>query len=82
MEKFQSGFKLAEIDLKLRGPGELFGETQSGFSDINLEWLTDINLLSEAREEAKKTLEEYGGIEAHPLLKEKLLEKFSETHFE
>jgi ATP-dependent DNA helicase RecG len=48
------GFKLAEEDLKMRGPGEFFGTRQSGLPDIRVARLSDINLLHTAREEAQE----------------------------
>jgi len=47
------GFKLAEEDLKLRGPGEFFGTRQSGLPDIRVARLSDLPLLQMAREEAQ-----------------------------
>jgi ATP-dependent DNA helicase RecG len=52
------GFKLAEEDLRLRGPGEFFGTRQSGLPDIRLARLSDINLLEAARAEAKDLFDE------------------------
>jgi ATP-dependent DNA helicase RecG len=51
------GFKLAEEDLKLRGPGEFFGTRQSGLPDIKLAKLSDVRLLEMARNEAKNLFE-------------------------
>jgi len=51
------GFKLAEEDLKLRGPGEFFGTRQSGLPDIKLAKLSDASLLEMARNEAKTLFE-------------------------
>ena len=53
LESTNDGFKVAEEDLKLRGPGEFLGTRQSGldllpFVDI----LRDVPLLNTAREEA------------------------------
>jgi ATP-dependent DNA helicase RecG len=48
------GFKLAEEDLKMRGPGEFFGTRQSGLPDIRLARLSDVHLLHTAREEAQE----------------------------
>jgi ATP-dependent DNA helicase RecG len=53
MEKEQDGFKIAEADLRLRGPGELLGARQSGLTDFRFASLVrDARLLAEARREA------------------------------
>ena len=58
MEKETDGFKIAEADLKLRGPGELLGTRQAGLTDFRLANLTrDARLLIEARKEALAWLE-------------------------
>lgn len=47
------GFKIAEIDLKLRGPGDLFGLRQSGLPNFRVaDIIRDENTLNEAREAA------------------------------
>jgi len=58
MEKESDGFKIAEADLKLRGPGELLGTRQSGLADFRLaNLIRDAHLLIEARQEALAWLE-------------------------
>ena len=53
MEQEHNGFKIAEADLTLRGPGEFLGTRQSGIADFRLANLArDSHLLSEARKEA------------------------------
>jgi ATP-dependent DNA helicase RecG len=53
MEKEHDGFKIAEADLVLRGPGELLGTRQSGLADFRLaNLIRDSRLLLEARQEA------------------------------
>jgi ATP-dependent DNA helicase RecG len=52
IEKTQDGFKLAEEDLKLRGPGEFFGTRQSGMPDLRMARISDVALLELARREA------------------------------
>jgi ATP-dependent DNA helicase RecG len=58
MEEHTDGFKLAEIDLQLRGPGEFLGRRQSGTPDLKVAQLADVHLLDAARQEAKRILEE------------------------
>ena len=48
----KNGFALAEEDLKIRGPGELFGTRQSGASDLVLKGITDPELVRAVRQEA------------------------------
>ncbi len=53
MEKEHDGFKIAEADLTLRGPGEFLGTRQSGLADFRLaNLIRDRRLLMDAREEA------------------------------
>ncbi len=52
----QDGFKLAEIDLEIRGPGEFFGTRQSGEPELRLVSIKDRDLLNMAREEAEKVI--------------------------
>jgi ATP-dependent DNA helicase RecG len=58
MERERDGFKIAEADLQLRGPGEMIGTRQSGLADFRIANLArDSRLLLEAREEALAWLE-------------------------
>lgn len=57
IEGTQDGFKLAEADLLLRGPGEFFGTKQSGLPDLRVAQLTDVKLLEEARRVARDIFE-------------------------
>jgi ATP-dependent DNA helicase RecG len=52
IERVHDGFKLAEEDLDLRGPGEFFGTRQSGLPDLRMARLSDIAILEAARNEA------------------------------
>lgn len=57
IEATQDGFKLAEADLQLRGPGEFFGTRQSGLPDLKVAQLTDVKLLEQARHAAQAIFE-------------------------
>ena len=58
METVHDGFRLAEEDLRIRGPGEYFGTRQSGLPDLRVAKLTDVALIERARAEATRLLEE------------------------
>ena len=65
MENEQDGFKIAEADLKLRGPGEFLGTRQSGMGDFRLANLVrDAETLIEARKEAQLWLQEDPGLKS------------------
>ncbi|MFA6039022.1 MAG: ATP-dependent DNA helicase RecG [Candidatus Peribacteraceae bacterium] len=56
MEKYDSGFMLAEMDLRLRGPGEIFGTRQSGIPESFLQNLLKPELIARARRAVEKAL--------------------------
>lgn len=56
MEAHESGFMLAEIDLKLRGPGELYGVRQSGIPEVRVGSLLNVELVVRARKAAQRMI--------------------------
>lgn len=54
MTQTNDGFRLAEFDLKQRGPGEFLGTRQSGYLGLKLATLTDLDLIERSRKQAKK----------------------------
>jgi ATP-dependent DNA helicase RecG len=57
MEKMYSGFELAELDLKLRGPGEIFGTAQSGFPELRVASWNNYQLIKKAKDIATDIIE-------------------------
>jgi ATP-dependent DNA helicase RecG len=54
LERSQDGFKLAELDLELRGPGAIYGTMQHGQLDLRIAKLTDVKLIARARQAAQE----------------------------
>jgi len=68
------GFKLAEIDLRLRGPGEVYGIRQSGIPDLKIASMTNGVLVSRVRKAAEHLVEKDPDLESLPALKATLAE--------
>lgn len=58
IEKSQDGFYLAEVDLKLRGPGEIYGKMQHGDLNLKIASLADTALIARAQAEAERFVKE------------------------
>jgi len=82
IEKTQSGFELAQADLKLRGGGDMYGVRQSGMPDLVMQNLNNIELIEEIREEASKLLEKDYDLKKYPLLKKRVGKIQKTMHFE
>lgn len=78
----KNGFELSEMDLKLRGAGELGGGKQWGISDIGMEAIRNIKMVEAARTEARAILEKDPELSGHPSLKAASGARAKETHFE
>ncbi|MDD5237553.1 MAG: ATP-dependent DNA helicase RecG [Candidatus Omnitrophica bacterium] len=81
MVKFNDGFRIAEEDLKIRGPGEFFGSRQHGLTELKIgNPLTQMQLLRRAREEALRLLKIDPRLELKQdlPLKKRLLQRFPE----
>ncbi len=69
METSHNGAELAELDLRMRGPGELYGTLQSGSRDLKIATFSDLDLIQKARDSAKKFGAELAD---YPALKKKV----------
>ena len=66
LEESSDGFKIAEADMKFRGPGDLLGHDQSGIPDLRFgDLLNDFDLVREARRIALTILKEKAEAVAH-----------------
>jgi len=72
METVDDGFKLAEEDLKLRGPGQLYGTAQHGFGDLKMASLFKPELIERAQKAAKEVLAKDPELKNQPKLLEKI----------
>lgn len=69
METKHIGSELAELDLKLRGPGDIFGTTQSGLPKLKAANFSDFSLIQKTRYEAEQI---FSDLSIYPLLEKKL----------
>jgi ATP-dependent DNA helicase RecG len=79
MSKTNDGFKIAEEDFNIRGPGKFLGTRQSGLPDFRVAHIgRDINILVEARKAAFDLINRDPELKntEHQLLKRLLIEKW------
>lgn len=56
LERSQDGFRLAQIDLETRGPGEIYGHRQHGELDLRMASILDLELIQVVKREAESFL--------------------------
>lgn len=76
METIYSGAELAELDLKLRGPGNLYGTAQHGVPKLKVASFADAELIATARNAAQAV---FPKLQQYPLLEKKLEAVTQET---
>ncbi|MDP3733272.1 MAG: helicase-related protein, partial [Candidatus Daviesbacteria bacterium] len=79
LETTFDGLKLAELDLKIRGSGEIFGSRQSGRFEFKIASLSNITLIEKTRAAAQKLLKNNSTLDKYPRLKAKLQDIASEV---
>ena len=80
MTKASDGFKIAEEDLRLRGPGDFFGERQHGLPGLKIADIgCDTQLLKEAQQAAEELLERDPDLRDHPAAAERVAELFAQA---
>lgn len=82
MVKYLDGFIISEIDLKLRGPGDIFGTKQSGFPELKYtNIIEDQELILEAKQSAFKLIEVDPKLEKNfsAVIRKNLIKHYSEN---
>ena len=80
MTKTADGFKIAEEDLRLRGPGDFFGERQHGLPGLRIADIgCDTQLLKEAQQAAEELLARDPDLRDHPAAAERVAELFAQA---
>ena len=79
MTKTADGFQIAEEDLRLRGPGDFFGQRQHGLPALKVADLScDMALLQEAREAAEALMAEDPALRNYPLTALRVAQLFAD----
>ena len=79
MQETNDGFKISEVDLKLRGPGDVLGTRQSGLPDFKyLDLINDADIISSAKHAAGEILKDDPKLEwkKNEIVKEQLFKRF------
>ena len=69
LENITVGLELAEIDMRMRGHGDIYGTTQHGFKKFKVADINNLELLEKAKLDAQYI---YPELDNYPLLKDKL----------
>jgi ATP-dependent DNA helicase RecG len=72
LESTTDGFKLAELDLRLRGPGAIYGLSQHGALDLRVANLSDVKLIYSARTAAQNFINKKENFKKYPQLDKKV----------
>lgn len=72
LEKIDNGLKLAELDLKIRGSGEIFGSKQSGRFEFKIASFSNLELVEKTKALAKQLLQANPILDKYPLVAAKL----------
>ena len=80
LEKYHDGFKLAEMDLSLRGPGEFLGTKQSGMPDLLMNSLLNKEMIIQVHQVAQNILKEDNSLKKWPLLSATFKEFIASIH--
>jgi ATP-dependent DNA helicase RecG len=82
MVQHNDGFKISEIDLKLRGPGDIFGTAQSGFPELKyINIIHDSNIIMNAKQTAFAIIKEDPRLthSSNLIIKKNLLKYYSSS---
>lgn len=82
LENTLDGFRLAEIDLETRGPGEIFGTMQSGDFELKMASMSDRVLIEEASNAAKNIMMDDPDLIKYPKLSEQISKFLQTKHLE
>jgi ATP-dependent DNA helicase RecG len=78
----KNGFELAELDLALRGSGTITGKKQWGISDLGMEAIKNLKMVTAARLEAESIIASDPDLSHHPQFLARLSSQKQEIHFE
>jgi ATP-dependent DNA helicase RecG len=81
LTRTSDGFRIAEEDLRIRGPGQLFGTRQSGVPEFRCYDFSDTEILKEARDDAFALVEADAALHApqHRLLRGEVMAHYGES---
>jgi len=68
MENINSGLQLAEIDLEIRGPGEIYGTKQHGYPELKVASYNNLSLIEKTRQAAQQIIAKNSSLSKYPQL--------------